>query len=439
MNTKTTNQQLIGLAAPLVLGSMLQQLYNTADSMIIGRFLGAEAFAAAGVGGTVMNLFMFVLTGCCTGASVILAQVYGCGDHRLYRRESAVAAACGLLFSLILSTAGLFLLRPLLYLLKTPQELLELTAAYLQVILLTLPVTFFYNLYAACLRAAGNTQAALIVLAVAVGLNTILDWLFVGIFHSGISGAAWATAISQAAAVAVCAAYMHHVMPELFFGWRDFTWDFVLIHKTAAYGAVSALQQSSLYLGKLLVMGTVNTLGTETISGYTAAMRVEGFINSFGDSGAAASSVLIGQRFGAGKPMEVKDGMKSSMRLHLLSGGILALLMFASASPVICFLLNGTGSAASEGIRYVRLVAMFYLFNFIGCAYVGYFRGVGRLRIPTAGSTLQISVRVLLSCLLAPKMGLAAIALATGAGWIVAVIFHTFHYKTTAEPNPQKP
>lgn len=328
MNTKTTNQQLIGLAAPLVLGSMLQQLYNTADSMIIGRFLGAEAFAAAGVGGTVMNLFMFVLTGCCTGASVILAQVYGCGDHRLYRRESAVA---------------------------------------------------------------------------------------------------------------VCAAYMHHVMPELFFGWRDFTWDFVLIHKTAAYGAVSALQQSSLYLGKLLVMGTVNTLGTETISGYTAAMRVEGFINSFGDSGAAASSVLIGQRFGAGKPMEVKDGMKSSMRLHLLSGGILALLMFASASPVICFLLNGTGSAASEGTRYVRLVAMFYLFNFIGCAYVGYFRGVGRLRIPTAGSTLQISVRVLLSCLLAPKMGLAAIALATGAGWIVAVIFHTFHYKTTAEPNPQKP
>ncbi len=420
---------MIQIAAPLVIGNMLQQLYNAVDAVIIDRYLGADAFSAAGVGGTVMNLFIFVLSGCCTGAAVILSHMYGRKDFASYRKEAFTAACCGLAFSLILALGGLLLMGPLLRAMNTPDEILPYTMTYLRVILIALPITLLYNLFAAYLRAASDTRAALGVLAAAIMVNMGLDILFVGVWKWGIQGAAVATAIAQLFSVVLCVMYMRWAKPELLFGRKDICLDWALVHKTVSFGLTSALHQSSIYIGKLLVMGTVNSLGPISINAYTAATRIEGFLNSFGDGGAAAASVLIGQRYGAGDREGVREVQRYSLRLHICFGIGLSILLFIVARPAISLMLtSGDMAAREEAIRYLHWMCLFFVLNFIGFSYVGYFRGVGYLRAPTIGSTLHISIRVIISYFLAPKFGLVSVAFATGIGWIGVVIYHSTTY-----------
>jgi len=427
--SEAVQRQLVHIAAPLVFGSILQQFYNAADTLIIGRYLGADAYAAAGIGGTVVNLFIFILSGCAAGVSVILSQQYGSEDMAGFRRESGIAAVCGVSFAAVLAVLGCLLLRPCLILLQTPEELLLYTASYLRVVLIALPLTFLYNLYASCLRATGDTRAALWALAASLSANVFLDLLFVGYLDLGIAGAAWATAAAQLLSVIFCFIYMKKALPEAVFRLRDFWWDGGLFRRTLSFGTVSALQQSSLYLGKILVMGVVNGLGTEAIRGYTAAMRLEGFINSFGDGGAAATAIFIGQRYGAEDREGIFQGFRWSLKLHLLSGGFLSILLFATAEPASLFMLGGARDAALvESVQYLRIVLCFYLLNFTGCAFVGFYRGVGHLSAPAIGSTLHIILRVILSGLLAPRLKLAAVAVASGIGWLLAVIFHVYVY-----------
>ena len=161
--------QLVSLALPLIFGNILQQLYNTIDAMVIGRFAGETAFAAIGVAGTVMNLFLFLLSGCCTGISVLFAQQYGSRDLAGFRQEGFLASVFGGLFTLVLSLAALLLLRPLLTLMQTPEDVARLAADYLVVIFGGLLATFFYNLCAAALRSVGDTRSALLALLASVG------------------------------------------------------------------------------------------------------------------------------------------------------------------------------------------------------------------------------------------------------------------------------
>lgn len=180
--------QLVSLALPLIFGNILQQLYNTIDAMVIGRFAGETAFAAIGVAGTVMNLFLFLLSGCCTGISVLFAQQYGSRDLAGFRQEGFLASVFGGLFTLVLSLAALLLLRPLLTLMQTPEDVARLAADYLVVIFGGLLATFFYNLCAAALRSVGDTRSALLALLAAMAANLALDLLFVARLGMGIAG-----------------------------------------------------------------------------------------------------------------------------------------------------------------------------------------------------------------------------------------------------------
>ncbi len=274
-------RHLLRLAAPLIMGNILQQLYNTVDAFILGCFAGELEFAAVGVADSVMNLFLFMITGACTGISVIFAQFYGAGDHTAFRREHWLSLTFGLLTTCACCGLGFTLLSPLLRLIRTPEEL---------------------------------------------------------------------------------------------FRREDRRMDRALLRQTAHFSFVTALHQSSLYIGKLLVQGAVNTDGTDLISAYTATTRIEGFANSFGDSGRAATSVLVAQNRGA----------------------------------------------AFENARdYLKLVALFYVFCFTGNTFAGYFNGTGRVSVPFIGATSRIALRVVLSWLLVGKMGLPAVALATGLGWVM--------------------
>ena len=423
-------RQLIWLALPLICGNILQQLYNTVDAFIIGRFLGAAAFGAVGVAGTVMNLFIFILSGCCTGIAVLFAQFYGSRDLASFRREGFLALVFGLLLTVVLGLGGLVLLGPLLGLIQTPGELRPLVTEYLNVIFLGLPVTFLYNLGSAALRAAGNTLAALLPLAAATMLNVGLDILFVGGFSMGIAGAAVATVLAQGFAALLALGYLRWRMPQLLFGREDLRLDWDMLRRTASFGLVSALQQSAVYIGKLLIQGAVNSMGNEAINAYTAATRIEGFANSFGDSGAEAMSVFVAQNTGAGEKKRVKRGFFTGMALMIALGLAMSLVMFVGARASLTLMLGESGLDALEGgMSYLRLIALIYVMCFIGSAYVGLYRGIGWVSVPVIGSSLQITIRVILAYALADNWGVAGVALATGIGWLAIITYQTVLYR----------
>ena len=336
--------QLVSLALPLIFGNILQQLYNTIDAMVIGRFAGETAFSAIGVAGTVMNLFLFLLSGCCTGISVLFAQQYGSRDLAGFRQEGFLASVFGGLFTLVLSLAALLLLRPLLTLMQTPEDVARLAADYLVVIFGGLLATFFYNLCAAALRSVGDTRSALLALLAAMAANLALDLLFVARLGMGIAGAAWATVLAQLLSVALCLLYLARRYPQLLFRREDRRLDRGLLRRTVSYGAVSALHQSSLYIGKLLVQGAVNSMGTPMISAYTATTRIEGFANSFGDSGAQAVSVFTAQNTGAGEERRVREGFRTSFLMMLALGAVMSVLLYAAAPAAIALLAGETSS-----------------------------------------------------------------------------------------------
>lgn len=323
------------------------------------------------------------------------------------------------------------LLSPLLRLIQTPSELKTFVSVYLTIILASLPAEFLYNLYGALLRAIGRANAALMVLAAAVTVNVALDYCFVARFQLGIAGAAWATAASQAISAVLCILYLWRKAPELIFARADCHMDGELLKQTAHFSFVTALHQSSLYIGKLLVQGAVNTGGTDMISTYTATTRIEGFANSFGDSGSAATSVLVAQNRGAGKEERVKESFRSSLFLMLAMGlamGLaMSLIMYVSASTSVGFMLGTRSGAAFENARdYLKLVALFYTLCFTGSTFAGYFNGIGKVSVPFLGATSHIALRVVLSWLLVGKMGLPAVALATGLGWVLVNALWTF-------------
>ena len=167
-------RELISLSIPLLIGSVLQQMYNTVDSLIISRFLGTEAFSAVGIAGTIMNLFIFVLTGFCTGISVILAQMYGSGDRAAFRREMFASLSLGACVTVLLAALFLALMRPVLVLIQSPAALIPYIEAYLKVIIGGMLCTYLYNLFSSMLRAIGDTRAATFFLFVAVAVNKAL-------------------------------------------------------------------------------------------------------------------------------------------------------------------------------------------------------------------------------------------------------------------------
>ena len=411
-------QHMLRLAAPLILGNILQQLYNAVDAFILGRCAGGLEFAAVGIAGSVMNLFLFMITGACTGVSVIFAQLFGANDLETFRREHFLSLVFGLLCTLACSAIGFLCLPLLLRVIQTPQELTGYVTAYLTVILISLP-------------------AALMALAVAVTANVGLDVLFIAHFGWGIAGAAWATAASQAVSAVICMLYLRRVTPQLLFARSDCRMDAPLLRRTARYSFVTGLHQSSLYIGKLLVQGAVNTGGTDMISAYTATTRIEGFANSFGDSGAAATSVLVAQNLGAGKPERVQKTFRSSLVLMLAMGLLSGLVMYLTAGATVGFMLGAySGPAFESGREYMQLISLFCIFCFTGNTFAGYFDGLGRVTIPFIGAASHIALRVVLSWLWIDSMGMRAVALATGIGWVMVNLLWEIIRRRSARKAP---
>ena len=420
--------QLLRLCLPLLAASALQQLYNIINSLVVTYYLGSSAFSALGVAESVMNLFIYVITGACMGASVLIAQFFGEENYPRLRQQLYVSAVLIGGCSILAIILGQVFLSPLLQLIQTPAELMADVTVYLRVILAGMIFTFTYNYLAATLRALGDTKAALLFLFISLGYNLCAAWLLVGVLKMGIMGTALATASAQLLSSVLCVIYIKKHRPFLRVGREDMRMDPVLIRRTSSYAAVVALQQSSLYLGKLLVQSSVNAISlvsTAPISAFTAATRLENFLLAFGSSGCEALAIFIAQNKGAGQHDRALRGLKLGLVMMVAMGLCFTLLLRLAAAPLSAIFLEPTDPGTALCISYLQLISYFYLLAFAGNTFIGWFRGTGRMNIPFVGTTIQIVIRVTGTYLLAGTMGLGAVALATGVGWTVIVCFHS--------------
>lgn len=415
---------LITFAIPMVLGNIFQQLYNTTDAVIVGRFIGKNALAAVGVANPIMSVALFFIYGICIGTSILMSQLFGSGDYKVLKREVSTALIVGIIFTIILSLVCMLLSRWFLITTGTPEEILNDADIFLKIIFGGLIFSFLYNYYSSSLRAIGDSKTPLSFLVVSCLLNGILCTVFVVTFKLGVAGSAIATVISQAVSSILCIVYVYIKIPLLGLKRNELVVDKSLLKMTIQYSWVTALQQTCLYIGRLLVQGVVNPFGINAIAAYNSVTRVDSFVLAPGDSFSNSVATYSAQNKGGGKLDRIIDGYKKSNIIITVYSVATALLVFSEAEGIMNLFVSGSeGEVILIGVGYLKVMSIFYVLSGFCNIFQGLFRGVGKLSVTFVATIMQIFVRVALSYILSPYIGISSVCYAIAAGWTLMIIY----------------
>lgn len=417
-------KHLLSFALPMILGNLFQLTYNAMDSIILGRFIGENALASVGTANPVMNIVLFFIVGICTGASVLLSEYYGSGNKEKFDKELSTSILAGIIFSVVMSGICILLTKPILILLRTPKEILGASVSYLQIIFMGLLFSFIYNIYAASLRSVGDTKTPLLFLMISSVLNVLLDLIFVGYFKMGVIASAYTTIFAQAVSAICCVIYVWYKVPLLRLKRQDLHIDRILLKKTIHYSWASAMQQTTLYVGKVLIQGAVNPLGVESIAAFNAVNRVDDFAFTPEQSIGAGITTFVAQNRGAGKSKRILKGLRSGLLLENGYGIIIGTLVLILAKPIMSLFLSGEESTSiTLGALYLTYMAFFYIMPANTNGIQGFFRGMGKMNVTWHSTFVQMLFRVLFAYILIPYLGFSGIAFACFGGWAAMLIF----------------
>lgn len=438
MTQGSTSKILITFALPMVLGNIFQQLYNTTDAIIVGRLIGKNALASVGVANPIMSIAIFFIFGICIGTSVLMSELFGAGKYKALKREVSTALIAGIIFTIVTSLVCIFLAKWTLIITGTPKEILNDADIYLKIIFGGLIFSFLYNFYSSALRAIGDSKTPLIFLLVSCVLNGILCVIFVAVFKFGVAGSAIATVIAQGISSVLCIVYVYIKIPLIRLKSNEFIIDKPLLRRTIQYSWVSALQQTCLYIGKLLVQGVVNPFGTNAIAAYNSVTRVDSFVLAPGDSFAASVATYSAQNKGGGKWERIVEGYKKSNIIITVYSVATALFVFWGAESIMKLFVSGSEKEVILiGVKYLKIMSIFYVLSGFCNIFQGLFRGVGKLRITLIATIMQIIVRVALSYIFAPYLGISSVCYAIAAGWILMITYEGLSCKKYFKKNKQ--
>jgi putative MATE family efflux protein len=411
-------------AIPMVLGNIFQQLYNTTDAIIVGRFIGKNALASVGVANPIMSIAIFFIFGICIGTSVLISQLFGAEKYKALKKEVSTALIVGIIFTIVMSIVCIFLSRWVLIITGTPKDILNDADIFLKIIFGGLIFSFLYNFYSSALRAIGDSKTPLIFLIVSCVLNGILCVIFIVVFKFGVAGSAIATVIAQGVSSVLCIIYVYIKIPLIRLKRNELVVDKSLLRRTIQYSWVTALQQTCLYIGKLLVQGVVNPFGTNAIAAYNSVTRVDSFVLSPGDGFAASVATYAAQNKGGGKWNRIIEGYKKGNIIITVYSIVTALVVFFGAERIMNLFVPGSErEVILIGVKYLKLMSIFYVLSGFCNIFQGLFRGVGKLRITFNATIMQISVRVALSYILAPYLGISSVCYAVTIGWILMITY----------------
>lgn len=427
-------KNLLVFALPMMLGNLLQQLYNVADTLIVGRFLGTDALAAVGSSYTLMIFLTSILLGLCMGSGAFFSIQYGKKAFDRLKNSFFLSFLFIGSITVLLNIFVFLAIDSIIKVLNVPSELTGMMKEYLFFVFMGIFATFLYNYFANLLRAIGNSVIPLIFLAVSAVLNVILDLIFVLVFHWGVAGAAVATVISQYLSGIGIAIYYFFCFPDLRIQKQHMRWDSSILKEIAGLSFLTCLQQSIMNLGILMVQGLINSFGTIVMAAFAAAVKIDSFaympVQDFGN----AFSTYVAQNYGAGKHGRIKQGVRYAVITTTVFCLIISLLVCVFAESLMCIFIDASNTEIiAVGVNYLRIEAAFYFAIGLLFLFYGFYRAVSKPGMSVVLTVISLGTRVGLAYLLSaiPAIGVTGIWAAIPIGWILADIAGSVYYIRT--------
>ncbi|SHK12654.1 putative efflux protein, MATE family [Anaerobranca californiensis DSM 14826] len=423
-------KQIFYFTLPMLIGNIFQQLYNTVDSIVIGKFEGTEALAAVGSSFPVIFLLVALLMGITMGATILISQYFGAKDFENVKK-TVTTTYIFLFFASILTTIlGLTFSSNILKLLNTPPSVLPLVQSYLNIMFIGMVAMFGYNTISAILRGVGDSKTPLIFLIIASIINILLDLLFVGVFRWGVAGVAWATVIAQTSSFIFGLFYLKKNNSILYVTFKDLTFDTKIFIKSLKIGVPTGVQQTLFSLGMLAVQRMVNSFGEVTMAAYTAAGRIDSFaLMPFMNFGTAIST-FVGQNIGANKLHRVKKGYLTTVLMTSVTAIFVTITLYFFGEPLIK-LFDSNPDVVNIGLRKIRIVSTFYILIGIMFVTLGVIRGAGEAFVPMIISILTLwLIRIPVASFLIPHLGSDGIWWSFPIGWMVGITLSLIYYNS---------
>lgn len=416
---------------PLFGSIIFQQLYNIADSFVAGKFIGEDALAAVGNSYEITLIFIAFAFGCNIGCSVIVSQLFG--GKKLSEVKTAVYTTliAGSVLCATLMTVGMLTCDQLLNLIQTPSNVFADSKLYLDIYIWGLPFVFFYNISTGIFSALGDSKTPFIFLACSSLANIGVDILFVTAFNMGVAGVAWATFLCQGVScvLAVVVVFIRFSKIKTEEKPKVFSWK--LLGRISIVAVPSILQQSFISVGNILIQGIINTFGSATMAGYSAAIKLNNLvITSFTTIGNGISN-FTAQNLGASKYSRIKEGFKEGLKLVWILCLPLAILYFFGGKYLLyVFLNNPSSDAMNVGIEILRILSPFYFVCALKLVADGVLRGAGLMGRFMAATFTDLVLRVVLAYVLSVPFGTTGIWIAWPIGWSIATVMSFIFYKS---------
>lgn len=419
-------------SSPLILGNLLQQFYNIADTLIVGKYLGAAALAAVGSSYALMVFLNSILLGMCMGCGVLFSICWGRGDLSALRQKVYLSFVSIGFFSILMTALVFCFIDDILRWLQVPQDVFPLMRSYLWYIFYGIVFTFIYNYGASLLRAVGNSVIPLLFLGIAAVLNIALDITLILYFNMGVVGAALATTIAQLVSAVGIFIYIFVRFPQLLPGREEHCFSGLALREIMRFSLLTCMQQSVMNFGILMVQGLVNSFGTVIMAAFAAAVKIDSFaympVQDFGN----AFSTFIAQNFGAGKLERIKQGMRSAFITAIGFSLFVSVLVCVFARQLMEIFIDSSETAIIEaGVEYLWIEGSFYCG--IGCLFLfyGLYRAVKMPEISIVLTVISLGTRVALAYILSaiPSIGVLGIWAAIPIGWILADIAGWLYYR----------
>ncbi len=441
LTTGNVAKTMILFAGPMIAGNLLQQFYNIADTLIVGKFLGAKAMAAVGTAYTLMTFLTSILIGLCMGSGSVFSFYYGKKDFEKMR--GCVRAAFGLVggVTVLVDALAFIFVNPILRLLQIPEEIMGQMRLYVLIIFAGIFFIFLYNYFAYLLRALGNSVVPLYFLGGASVFNVALDLLFVVVFRWGIGGAAAATVFSQMISGVGIGVYTWKKAPLLKEAWRqrDEAKEErrATVREIVRFSLAASAQQSVMNFGILLIQGLVNSFGVAVMAAFTAAVKIDSFAYMPAQEFGNAFSLYISQNYGAGKYSRVRQGAVRAMAISITFCLAASALVFGFAKYLMMLFVSPTETEIiGIGVGYLRVEGAFYCGIGILFLLYAFYRGIQKPGMSLALTVISLGTRVVLAYLLAPVPGIGVLGIwwAIPVGWILAdvtgIVYMVFKIKT---------
>ena len=426
---------------PLFGSIVFQQLYNIADSLVAGKFIGENALAAVGNSYEITLIFIAFAFGCNIGCSVVVSQYFGAkryGEMKTAVHTGMIASA---VTCLILMLIGIFGCEALLKLIRTPAEIFDDSSLYLDVYALGLPFVFFYNISEGIFSALGDSKTPFCFLAVSSLSNIGMDVLFVAGFHMGVAGVAWATFLCQGVSCVVALIFVFRRLRGMPSDEPSQAFSLPIFKKFAMVAIPSILQQSFISVGNIIIQGVINGFGPAVVAGYSAAVKLNNLVITSFTTLANGISNYTAQNLGAKKLERIREGFRAGAKMvWLLSIPLIALYWLGSDALIKLFVENPSRTALDTGRAFLRILSPFYLIISIKLVADGVLRGSSMMKQFMVSTFTDLTLRVALAFALSAAMGATGIWCAWPVGWSIAAVLSILFYRRGAwEQHPAVP